>query len=145
MITLKNLFKRPRVQVYTDGAIRPDKGISGVAAIVCDTHGKIRHWWSQCLGPLTCNEAEYEAAIFALQNLRKIHPDQVHIFSDSQILVHQMNGLARTRASGLLRARAQLQALVVEFEQVTFQHIPRKQNRIADALANDVVDGFVKS
>jgi ribonuclease HI len=34
-----------------------------------------------------------------------------------------------------------LRGLIVQFEKVTFHHIPREKNRLADALANDAADG----
>jgi ribonuclease HI len=34
-----------------------------------------------------------------------------------------------------------LRGLILYFEKVTFHHIPREQNRLADALANEAADG----
>ena len=39
------LFPRPRLLlVYTDGAIRSERGVSGLAAIVRDETGKVLYW-----------------------------------------------------------------------------------------------------
>ncbi|MBU2609320.1 MAG: ribonuclease HI family protein [Chloroflexi bacterium] len=144
-----NLFSQlrglSRVRVYTDGAIRPERGISGLAAVVRDERGEIRHWWRRRAGRMTCNEAEYAAIIFALESLRPLHPAQVEVYSDSQVVVHQMRGLARAQAPALRQAQVRLRGLVVQFERVTFHHIPREQNLLADALANDVLDGMAGS
>ena len=140
-----NLFPPLRrlkyVRVYTDGAIRPEKGVSGLAAVVRDESGQIRHWWSRRAGRMTCNEAEYAAVILALESLRPMQPQEVHVYSDSQVVVQQMRGLATARAPAMRQAQARLRALIVQFEQVTFHHVPREQNRLADALANEVLDG----
>ena len=140
---MKSLFPfRPHcVHVFTDGAIRPEAGTSGLAAIVRDEDWRIRHWWSRKAGRMTCNEAEYAAVILALESLRALRPQEVHIYSDSQVVVHQMQGLAATRAPALRQSRALARALVVQFEHVQFHHIPREHNRLADALACDAVDG----
>jgi len=142
--TLKTSAK---LQIYTDGAIRPERGISGLAAIVRDETGQIHHWWSKRAGPLTCNEAEYAAAIYALeqalkqQELRRA--PEIEIVSDSRVLVDQMSGRAAARAPALSQARSRLQALAARFHKVSFRHISREQNRLADALAFDAVSGSI--
>ena len=134
-----------RLSVYTDGSIRPEQGTSGLAAVVRDRQGKILYWWSRRAGRMTCNEAEYGAAILALESLLRLRVREVALYSDSQVMVFQMNGRARTHASGLKQAQIRVRALLVHFDRVTFHHIPREENRLADALANDTVDGRVGS
>lgn len=135
-----SLFRTFRVHVFTDGAIRPETSASGIAAIVRNDDWRILHWWCRCVGSMTCNEAEYEAVILALESLGTLHPQEVHIYSDSQVVVHQMQGLAAVRAPALRQSQARARALIVNFDRVLFHHIPREYNRLADALANDVVD-----
>lgn len=134
-----------KIRIYTDGAIRPRQGISGLAAIVRDETGQIRYWWSGRAGALTCNEAEYAAAIFALEQLQNLHDYQriaeVQIFSDSQVMVDQMCGRAAANAPALRRALEKLRGLSANFHKVTFHHISRERNRLADALAFEAVSG----
>ena len=138
-------FKRAtqRLSVYIDGSIRPEQGVSGLAAVARDRQGKILYWWSRRVGRMTCNEAEYGAAILALESLLRLRVREVALYSDSQVMVFQMNGRVRTHASGLKQAQIRVRALLVHFDRVTFHHIPREENRLADALANDTVDGRV--
>jgi ribonuclease HI len=89
---------------------------------------------------MTCNEAEYAAVILAIESLSRLRILEVDIFSDSQVVVHQMSGLASVKAPALRQAQARLRALLVGFERVTFHHVPREQNRLADALANEAVE-----
>lgn len=95
---------------------------------------------------MTNNEAEYEAACMALGNLLKHVPRRVHrrvevdLYTDSQVLVEQMLGTALTNAPGLRMAQSRLRKLVFQFARVTFHHIPREQNQLADALANEAAD-----
>jgi len=140
-----NIFSaRPQYYiVHTDGAIRLERGVSGLAAIVRDEKGRIIHWWSKRDKRLTCNEAEYAAAIMAFEYLHALRtsPHEVKLFSDSQVMVHQMKGIASAHAPALRQAQIRLRGLIVLFEKVTFHHIPREKNRLADALANDAADG----
>lgn len=140
------LFRTPRcIQVFTDGAIRPGQNLSGLAAVVRDEHGQIQHWWSRRANGMSCNEAEYAAVVLALESLLPLKPSEVQIFSDSQVVVHQMSGIASARAPALRQAQMRVRMLVARFERVTFHHIPREQNRLADALANEAADGKEQS
>lgn len=137
------LFPHPRLLlVYTDGAIRLERGVSGLAAIVRDETGKVLYWWSRRDKKMTCNEAEYAAVILAMESLRaaRCNPREIRIHSDSQVLVQQMSGYAAARAPALRQAQMRLRGLVLQFEKVSFHHIPREQNRLADALANEAAD-----
>lgn len=136
------MFFHPQsIRVFTDGAIRPDLGISGLAAIVRDEKGQILTWFSQRAGAMTCNEAEYAAVQFALESVRALRPQEIHVFSDSLVVVQQMRGLAAARAPALKQAQLRVRELVAHFQQVQFHHIPREKNRLADALANEAADG----
>lgn len=132
-----------KIRIYTDGAIRPERGVSGLAAIVRDEKGRICYWWSSKAGALTCNEAEYAAAIFALEQLQRLPWRQeileVEIFSDSRVVVDQMNGRAAAHAPALRQAQSRLRTLAARFRKVSFRHIGREQNRLADALAFEAV------
>lgn len=138
-----SLFRRfpQRLLIYTDGAIRPQIGVSGLAAVVHDQTGLIHAIWSRRAGRMTSNEAEYAAAILALENLIRVGVNDLIMFSDSQVMVHQMLGIASAQAPSLKQAQARLRSLIVQYEHVTFNHIPREQNRLADALANEAADG----
>jgi ribonuclease HI len=130
--------------VYTDGAIRSRRQVSGLGVIVRDERGAILHCWSRHDRALTSSEAEYAAVAMALERLLALRPLQrpaeVAVFCDSQILVDQMLGRAATRAPHLRQAATRLRALTAQFKTVTFHHIPRDQNRLADALANEAVE-----
>ena len=132
----------PRLIIHTDGSIRPKRQIAGMGAIVRNPQGKILHWWARRGGPMTNNEAEYAAVIFALEQSLPLRPVEIDVYTDSKLIVDQMQGLATARAPGLQKAYTTLRRLIFEFERVSFHHIPRERNRLADAIANDVVDGY---
>jgi ribonuclease HI len=125
--------------MYTDGAILLDQSASGLAAIVYDRKGRILHWWGVKVGGMTCNQAEYYAVIMGLERLIKTGACHVAVYSDSQILVHQMSGSATARSAGLRLAQAQLRSIAARHLSVSFHHIPREMNRLADALANQAL------
>jgi ribonuclease HI len=134
-----------RIFIFIDAAIRPARAASGLAAIVRDETGRILYWWSSQAGKLTCNEAEYAAAIFALEQLQRLPGrkglPEIELFSDSRVMVDQMSGCASAHALALRQARVRLQVLAARFRKVSFHHISREQNRLADALAFEAVSG----
>jgi ribonuclease HI len=136
-------------QIYTDGAIRTRQQCSGLAAIVRDEHGVIRYLWKKRAGMMTCNEAEYAAAVFALERLsglsRQDRPGIIILYCDSRVLVDQMTGRATARSPKLRVAQARLRELVASFQSVEFHHIRRDLNRLADALAFEAVESAVHS
>ena len=90
---------------------------------------------------MTCNEAEYAALIFALEQALSLGTKEVKVFSDSRLVVEQMRGWIRVRSSQLRRLHQRARNLVAQFERVTFTHIPREQNQLADAIADEAING----
>lgn len=122
-------------RVYTDGAIQPLYAMSGLGVVVCDETGKMVRWWQAVAGGMTCNEAEYAAALFALKRLEDFRPLRLTLCSDSQVLVNQMRGEAQTHAPELRRMQQMLSEQARRFGEVRFEYVPREVNRVADALA----------
>jgi len=133
--------KRRKLVIHADGAIRDDPPSTGVGVVIRDGEGQILDWISEANeGRLTCNEAEYAALIRALEAARDYHPREVHFYLDSLIVVNQMRGRFAVRSPALRSLNGQARRLARRFRQVTFTHVPRKRNRLADALANEAVD-----
>ncbi len=131
--------------VFTDGAIRPELGASGLAAVVSDASGVVYGWWAERAGRLTCNEAEYAAVLLALGRLagvgRRSANLELDFLCDSRVVVDQMQGRAAAHSPALRQALGEARRLCAAFQRVSFSHIPRRRNRLADALANNAVEG----
>ncbi|MBX0331500.1 reverse transcriptase-like protein, partial [Oscillochloris sp. ZM17-4] len=99
-------------------------------------------WRHGCLPAATSNAAEYQALIFGLQLvLERYGPAHVRCLSDSRVAVDQLSGRAAVRAEGLAPLHAQAAALAARMTHITFVHIPREVNRLADALAWEALEG----
>ncbi|MFQ6058279.1 MAG: ribonuclease HI family protein [Anaerolineae bacterium] len=131
--------RRGRVIVQFDGAIGATNRASGLGVVVRDEAGRILEVRSKRARPQTCNEAEYEALIWALELLGRNPPAEVHFLSDSEIVVKQMRGLFSVRSPALKRLHRRACALTRAIPRVTFTHISREQNRLADALAAEAL------
>ena len=126
--------------VYADGAIKSDPAASGLGVIIKNERGEIMRWLSKTTGRLSCNEAEYAALIFALEEVRKYRPREVEFHLDSEVVVNQMKGLFQVHSPALKRLHARASRLARTIPRVTFIHVRRERNRLADALANEAVE-----
>jgi ribonuclease HI len=135
------MARAKRLIVYADGAIRGQA--TGVGVVIRDERGAILGWHSKRLSKtMTCNEAEYAALLFAIEVIQGYRPREVQFRLDSQIVVNQVRGIFNARHPALRRRCEQVRRLTAELgKKVTFTHVPREKNRLADALANEAVEG----
>ena len=92
------------------------------------------------LGTATNNVAEYRALLAALEwATRHSHPE-LHVRSDSLLLVQQMLGNYKVKNAGLQPLHARARMLAHALGKVTFEHVGRASNAHADRLANAAMD-----
>ena len=125
---------------YIDGGARGNPGPAGFGVRVERPDGALVEEFSESIGTATNNVAEYRGLIAALEWARARGVRQLHIRSDSLLLVQQMLGRYKVRHPGLQSLHAAAQALVRGIGRVTFEHVPRARNAHADRLANVAMD-----
>ena len=121
---------------YIDGSSRGNPGPSGAGVLITDENGSELLRVPQKIGNTTNNVAEYKALILALKQAQLLKADIVEIRSDSQLLVKQMRGEYKIKHPTLAHLATQAYSLMRNFQSVTFTHIRRELNKIADHLAN---------
>lgn len=84
--------------------------------------------------------AEYTAAREGLHRAAELGARRVHLRSDSQLLIEQLSGRYKVKASHLRPLYAEVLAEMARFDRVRLEHVPRERNREADRLANAGVD-----
>ena len=125
--------------IYTDGGARGNPGPAAIGAVV---NGKR---FGEYIGETTNNVAEYSAVIFALKKASELlgkeaKQTEVEVRSDSELLVKQMNHIYRVKEDTLKVLYVDVLNAVLDFKRVTFVHIPRTQNKEADAMVNEALD-----
>ncbi|RVW66336.1 Transposon Ty3-I Gag-Pol polyprotein [Vitis vinifera] len=85
--------------------------------------------------PATNNIVEYEACILGLETALELDIRQMEVFGDSNLVLRQIQGDWKTRDVKLRPYHAYLELLVARFDDLRYVHLPRAQNRFADALA----------
>lgn len=123
-----------------DGASRGNPG-EAAYAVVIERPGQPPYEEAQRLGQTTNNIAEYTALLRGLERAAKLGGRDIEVFSDSELLVKQMNGEYRVKNQALKALYTAAQEKLKEFENVTIRHVRREQNVRADALCNAALDG----
>lgn len=132
------------ITIHTDGGARGNPGPAGIGVAFYDTEQTLIGELSEFIGESTNNVAEYTAIVRALEHLAKLVPDtkavKVLIKLDSQLVERQMNGVYKVKDATLKTFVERAKLLLPNFAEVTFVHIPRSENKVADKLANDAMD-----
>ena len=138
---MNQVQENPELFCYTDGASRGNPGASAYAYIVC-SHGRELDETGKFLGKATNNEAEYHGVIAALESCRKFSHGPVSVYSDSELVIRQLSGRYRVRATHLMPLFQKVKSLEKSFEKVTYRSIPREDAMIKrmDALCNRILD-----
>ena len=122
--------------IFTDGAARGNPGPASIGVTIKDAQGKLIASISQRIGTKTNNQAEYMAIITALEKAISMGVRQVDLYSDSELVVRQINGSYRVKKDTLKPLYQRAKQLQNSLEGFTITHIPRQQNTEADSLAN---------
>jgi len=92
------------------------------------------------LANATNNVAEYHGLLAALEWAVSHGVEDLHVRSDSELLVKQMRGEYRVKNAGLQPLFDRARALVRQLARVRFEHVRREFNKDADRLANEAMD-----
>jgi ribonuclease HI len=127
-------------KLYTDGGSRGNPGESACAYVICSMDDTVVEKSGYYLGMATNNQAEYYGMKRGLERVRELGIDKVTLFSDSQLVVNQMNGFYKVKNQELAPLNEELQALAKSFEKISFVYVPREMNKTADTEVNRILD-----
>ncbi len=95
---------------------------------------------SEALGRQTNNVAEYTGLLRALALAEELGAEEVTLLLDSMLIVEQVRGRWRVKDAKLAPLHAEALARLGRFRRWNARHVPRSENRAADALANEALD-----
>ena len=145
----------PNLSVYTDGASRSNPGHAACAYLVGLEGKDPFKTHQQYLGDkVTNNQAEYRGMALALAYLVELITSspigsfpEITIYSDSKLVVEQINGVWKVRDTDLKVAchecQNHLRVVRERGHRVILQWVPREQNFRADQLCNQALDEAV--
>ena len=131
------------IKIYTDGGSRGNPGPSAIGIWIETLNRK----YSEYIGKGTNNEAEYQALILALKKVKQVvgkgktREIELECFSDSELMVKQLNHEYKLKDERIQKFFIEIWNLTLDFKKVIFKHVRREENKIADALVNEALDG----
>ena len=134
--------------VRTDGAARGNPGPASAGAVLIDADRRGARdplapplaTISDYLGVQTNNVAEYTAVVRALRLAAELGAGEVHLLLDSKLIVEQVHGRWKVKDAKLKPLHAEVRQLLQGFARWTAVHVPRAQNKAADAMCNEAID-----
>ncbi|GFZ03434.1 hypothetical protein Acr_16g0000580 [Actinidia rufa] len=84
----------------------------------------------------TNNEVEYEALLTGLRIAVELGAQSLEIFSDSQLVVNQVQGDYLAKDARMMAYLGKVKAASAKIKEFKIHQIPREDNKKADALAN---------
>ncbi|MDO8529547.1 MAG: ribonuclease HI family protein [bacterium] len=135
-----------KIIMYTDGGSRNNPGPAAIGVYLETLHKQFGHY----IGNKTNNEAEYEAVIFGLKKIKQLVGKEksgeveVECYLDSELVKKQLNHEYKVKEKNIQELFLEVWNLILDFKSVSFQHIPREKNKIADKLVNEALDGEEK-
>lgn len=126
--------------VYIDGGSRGNPGASACGVFARDGESRPVAAFGRFLGTMTNNQAEYSGLLAALEWAREADVQELHVMSDSQLMVRQMNGQYRVKSPNLKPLFEDAKRRAAEFPRFVIEHVGRDGNVEADRLANLAMD-----
>lgn len=129
------------LSIYTDGGSSGNPGPAASAFVLYkDTEVVVQY--SEKIGIKTNNFAEYTALMLALKKVNQLLKEEeyknvteIKVFSDSELMVRQVNGIYKIKNSEIKDFVIQLRLLEAEIKiPITYTHVLREKNSLADSL-----------
>ncbi len=126
--------------LYCDGASRGNPGRASYGFAIIGPDGVPLVQEGRAIGRATNNDAEYAGLVAGLEAALDAGITDLEVRLDSQLLVRQVLGEYRVKAQNLKPLHRRAVGLLTRFDRASVVHVPREQNTLADALANEALD-----
>lgn len=126
------------LKIFTDGGSLNNPGQAAIAYVIY-LDSDIISKFSKRIGLATNNIAEYTALSEALtaskEIIQKHSIDRISVFSDSQLMVNQLNGLYKVKDASIREMVMKIKILENELNiPISYTHVLRDKNQVADSL-----------
>ena len=131
----KKIGSNNNVELYIDGSADLQSKTAGIGGVIFVDKEKFK-FFSEYLHDSTNNEAEYESLIYGIEMLIENKLFNANIFSDSQLVVNQVNGIYKIKNDRMKLLHQRATNLLSSLNDWKFDYIPREKNAIADRYAD---------
>lgn len=129
-----------KIKLYGDGGSRGNPGPSASGYVLMNENDEVLYRNGVYLGITTNNQAEYQSLKLGLEVALKGGVREVAVYMDSLLVINQMKGIFKVRNRELWPIHEAINELVLKFKTVSFTHVPRELNKLADAEVNIALD-----
>ncbi|MBR3322909.1 reverse transcriptase-like protein [Candidatus Saccharibacteria bacterium] len=126
--------------IYTDGGSRGNPGPSGIGYYIVGADGREIKRGGEFLGMSNSRLAEYYGLKEGIEQALELGLKRVSFKSDSLMMVNQLNGVYKVKNLDLMQVYTDVLGLLSKLDSYSFTHVPREQNKEADAEVNRVID-----
>ncbi|MFA4872166.1 MAG: ribonuclease HI family protein [Patescibacteria group bacterium] len=127
--------------LHTDGGARGNPGPAGIGAVL--EIGDKKKLFKKYIGEATNNQAEYQALILGLEKAKAAGAEEIECYLDSELVVKQLNREYKVKNKGLSPLFVKIWNLAQGFKKISYKHIFREQNKLADRLVNEAIDDWL--
>lgn len=128
------------VTVFTDGGSRGNPGPSAAGFVIVDASQNVVAEGGEFLGITTSSQAEYHGVRLGMEKALEMGYKSVQFKVDSMLIVNQMRGHYKIKNRELWPIHERIRQLMLEFDRVSFAHVPRGMNQLADGMVNKTLD-----
>jgi len=126
--------------IYTDGGARGNPGPAGIGVVIYNEQRQVVDRLSEYLGVATNNQAEYKAVLAAFKRAKELEATELDFYLDSELVVKQLRREYKVKNKDLASLFLEIHNLSLNFKKISYTHIGREFNSVADALANEAMD-----
>lgn len=129
-----------QVKLFTDGGSRGNPGPAAIGGVIYNLNDEKLKEFSEYIGESTNNIAEYSALIKGLRLCLEMGFKNVSCNLDSELVVKQLNKVYKVKDEKMKILYDVVIETTAEFESVSFTHVLRAKNKLADTLVNKALD-----
>ena len=132
------------ITIFSDGGSRGNPGPSAAGYIILNNRQEVIAEGGEYLGITTNHQAEYHGVRLGLEKAIELKFTRVDFKIDSMLVVNQMKGLYKIKNRELWPIHERIRLLMTKFDKVTFTHVNRQFNQLADGMVNKTLDAHEK-
>jgi len=130
-----------KATLHTDGGARGNPGPAGIGAVL--KIGEKELLFKKYIGSTTNNQAEYQALLLGMKEAKEAGVDELECYLDSELVVKQLKREYKVKDGGLAILFVKAWNQMNDFKKVSFHHVRREQNMLADKLVNEALDEHI--
>lgn len=125
-------------KLFFDGCSKGNPGKSGCGYVIYDCNNNIYSSGSIFVGNMkTNNISEYSGMLAGMKDAIDKNIKEINVYGDSKLVICQMNGTYKVKSFKLIELYKSAKNAEKKFTKISYTHIDRNKNTVADKLAND--------